>query len=144
MDNEDVVGRVEVSASEPVEATSHRVNLDALFGAAALIWMGVVLSASNFGYLGWFTYQGGRLAWDLPFRPAAWRLVFLGVAGIVGAEIAVRSLVRRYRRNVLGYVILVIVFVSLGLGYTNAIWPAILIAVGTALMVRRRRDRSEH
>ena len=151
MDDKDVVEQVELPASEPLagrgleptEAGPRKVNLDALFGATALVWMGVVLLASNLGYLGWFTYQGGRLAWDLPFRPAAWRLVFLGIALTVGAEIAVRLLVPRYRRNVLGYTILVIVFVSLGLGYVNVIWPAILIAVGAALMLRRRRGRSE-
>jgi hypothetical protein len=149
MDDADIVEEAEApaaeqgetSAREPVETRQRRVNLDTLFWAGILVWTGAVLLASNFGYLDWFTYQGGRLAWHLPFRASAWRLVFLGVAVIVGAEIAVHLLVPKYRRNVLGYLILVIVFASLGVGYVNVIWPAILIVVGIALMMRSRRRR---
>lgn len=149
MDDADVVGQVEApsevqdgaSRRKPAETGRRGLNPDALFWAGILVWTGVVLLASNLGYLDWFTYQGGRLAWNLPFRPAAWRLVFLGVAVIVGGEIAVHLFVPRYRRNVLGYLILVVVFASLGLGYANAIWPAILVVVGIALMMRSRRGR---
>ncbi len=117
---------------------AHRVDLDTLFWALILIWVGGVLLAANFGLLDWFTLAAADLASGLPFGNAVWTLIFLGVAMLVTIEIVVRLLVPAYRRNVLGYVILVIVFASLGLGLTEIMWPMILVAVGAALLLRAR------
>jgi hypothetical protein len=120
---------------------SRRVSLDTLVWALILIWVGALLLAANFGLLDWFEFEAFDLAWRLPFGNDVWSLIFLGIALLVGAEILVRLLVPSHRRNVLGYVILVIVFASLGLGLTEMMWPMILVAVGIALLLRGRGRR---
>jgi hypothetical protein len=114
------------------------LNLDALVWALVLIWAGAVLLAANFGLLEGLAFEPSDIGWGLPFGNQVWAVIFLGVALLVGAEIVVRLLVPAYRRNVLGYVILVIIFASLGLGLTEIMWPTILVAVGIALLVRQR------
>ena len=117
------------------------LNLDALVWALVLIWAGAVLLAANFGLLQGLAFEPSDIVWGLPFGNQVWAVIFLGVALLVGAEIAVRVLVPAYRRNVLGYVILVIIFASLGLGLTEIMWPMILVAVGVALLLRQRGRR---
>ncbi len=131
---------------EPVAEAGDRIrprplNLDALIWAAALIWTGAVLLAANLGYLEGLSFQAFDLSWDLPFSREAWSLVFVGAGLIVGIDILIRVLVPRYRRNVLGYVILAIVLISLGLGRTELVWPLILLVVGGALLLRQWRRR---
>ncbi len=116
-------------------------NLDAVIWAAALIWAGGVLLAENLGYLHWFAPGTSGSIWGLPYRGAVWTLIFLGVAALIGVEILLRLVLPAYRRNVLGYVILMIVFVGLGLGRIGVIWPLILIVLGVTLLVWRRRRR---
>jgi hypothetical protein len=115
-----------------------RLNLDGLVWALVLIWAGAVLLAANFGLLEGLAFELSDIGWGLPFGNQVWAVIFLGVALLVGAEIVVRLLVPAYRRNVLGYVILVIICASLGLGLTEIMWPTILVAVGTALLLRQR------
>ncbi len=113
-------------------------NLDRLVWALALMWAGMVLLAARLGLLDGLTPETFDPAWALPFARGAWSLIFLGVGLLVGIEILVRLLVPVYRRNVLGYVILVIVFISLGLSITDLIWPLILIVIGVTLLWRQR------
>jgi hypothetical protein len=117
---------------------SRHLNLDALVWALILIWVGAMLLAANFELLDWLSMDAFDLSWGLPFGNEVWALIFLGVAGLVAIEILVRVLVPAYRRNVLGYVILVIIFGTLGAGLTEAMWPLILVAVGVALLLRKR------
>jgi hypothetical protein len=114
------------------------VNLDVLFWAIVLIWTGTVLLAGNLGYLDRFAPSVGGVWWNWPFLPEVWRIVLLGAAALAGIEILVRLFVRRYRRNVLGYVVLVIVLVSLGVGRTEIMWPLILVAVGASILTGHR------
>ncbi|MGC9521427.1 MAG: hypothetical protein ACP5HG_06045 [Anaerolineae bacterium] len=129
---------------EPVAEAGHRprpLNLDTLIWAAALVWAGAVLLAANLGYLERLSFQAFDLPWDLPFSREAWSLVFVGTGLLVGIDILVRLIVPRYRRNVIGYVILAIVLISLGLGRTELVWPLILLVVGAALLLRQWRRR---
>lgn len=137
-------GIVEASVSDlPRRERQQRrpINLDSLMWALVLIWVGGLLLAANFGLLDEVTFEAFDLSWNLPFGNKAWTLVFLGAAVLIGIEIVVRTCISAYRRNVLGYVILVIVFASLGLGLAEFMWPMILVAVGVALLLRERRKR---
>ncbi|MGC9467447.1 MAG: hypothetical protein ACP5HS_02550 [Anaerolineae bacterium] len=131
--------KAEEAAFSPSERRS--VRLDALFWAAALLWSGGVLLAASLGYLDSLSFRAFDLGWNLPFGNEAWTLVFLGIGVLVGIEIVVRLLVPAYRRNVLGYVVLMIVALSLGFGRVEAMWPSILIAVGASLLIRSARRR---
>lgn len=135
-----IAPEVVVGESEPpLRRPRSRINLDTLFWAAILVWTGAVLLADNLGLLSWLSVEAFDLPWGPPFGGNAWALVFTGAGVLVALEVLIRLLVPAYRRNVLGYVILVIVFISLGLGLTELIWPLILIVLGAALLLRRRR-----
>ncbi|MBN1248179.1 MAG: hypothetical protein JXC32_11015 [Anaerolineae bacterium] len=124
----------------PAPRRRRRINLDGIVWAAILIWAGLVLLADSFGYLSALGIRGFDLSWDMPFRPAVWTLVFLGGAILIGLDIVIRLAVPKYRRNVLGYVILAIVSLSLGLGRLALMWPLILVALGVALLLKRYRS----
>ncbi len=117
-----------------------RDSLSTLIWALIFIWAGGVLLAENLGYLGALQT---RLT-DLPgvwsyFGLAGWPLIFLGAGVLVLVEIVIRLVVPAYRRPILGRAILAIVLLGIGLGpITNwgLIWPAILIIIGVALLLR--------
>jgi cytochrome c oxidase subunit IV len=111
------------------------INLDALIWALVFIWAGLVLLLENLGYLQAITFGGFDMRWGLPFRSTVWTLILLGAGGLVAVDILVRILVPAYRRNVLGYLILGLVLVFLGLGWAELIWPAMLISLGLGLII---------
>jgi hypothetical protein len=96
------------------------------------------------GYLSALGIRGFPLSWNLPLRPAVRTLIFLGSAVLIGLDIVVRLTMPVYRRNVLGYVILAIVSLSLGVGRLGLMWPLILLALGTALLLSRWRSKPPH
>jgi hypothetical protein len=118
--------------------SSERFNLiGRLVWALILVWVGGVLLADNLGYLERVMLPPVSLPWSMPLRPALWRLLILGVGALLALGVVARILLPRYREDVLGNLILVIVCISLGFGYVDLIWPLILIALGIALLVKR-------
>jgi uncharacterized membrane protein len=122
----------------PSSQSFERFNLiGRLVWALILVWVGGVLLADNLGYLERVALPPVSLPWSMPLRPAVWRLVILGVGALLALGVIARLLLSRYREDVVGNLILVIVCVSLGFGYVELIWPLILIALGIALLVKR-------
>ena len=128
-----------------VEEKWERDPLGALVLALILIWGGVVLLAGNLGAFDLMSDFAQRLpfvgAEDLPFTVEffpveAWRVFWLGAAAILLLEVAVRLLVPAYRRSVVGTLILIGVFLGLGLGNWNCVWPLILIGIGLSIILR--------
>ena len=128
---------------EKMEEKWHQDPLSPIVGALILIWAGVVLLASNLGLLDAFARLVDllplpvyRLPFEIPiFGADAWRLFFLGAGAIVIVEIIVRLLVPSFRRRIFGSLIGAIVLISLGLGSFEVIWPLILIAIGTSILL---------
>ena len=118
---------------------SRPVNLDALIWALVFVWAGVVLLLENLGYLDAVAFGAFDMPWNLPFRPTVWTLVLLGAGTLVAVDILVRVVIPAYRRNVLGYLILMFVLIFLGLGRVELIWPTILISLGLVLIIRHVR-----
>ena len=117
--------RTELSKQEEKSAEEkwERDPLGALVWALILIWAGVVLLAGNLG------------AFDLMSEFAA----------ILLLEVVVRLLVPQYRKSVVGTLVLVGVFVGLGLGTWNCVWPLILIGIGLSIIFRgfQRNNKKE-
>lgn len=114
-----------------------RDPLGSVIWAIILIWAGVVLLASNLGYLDKLELPFSRLPWDVPFiESTGWTLFFLGAGVIVLGEVVVRLLVPTYRQNVMGAIIGAMVLFALGLGNWTLIWPLILIAIGASMLLR--------
>ena len=117
--------------------------LNAVVGAAILIWAGVLLLANNLGFLNVFTdfleqLPIGRsfLPFDLPFISLeGLQVFFLGAGVILLAEFLLRLLLPAYRRRTFGPLIGMVVFFSLGLGSWELVGPLVLIAVGVAVLV---------
>ena len=87
--------------------------------AAILIWAGLALLADNLGLLRALEKVEG------------WDLILAGAGSIVLLEVAVRLVVRDYRRPVGGTLTFGLVLLAIGLGgLVNAVWPALLIALG--------------
>lgn len=109
-----------------------RDPLNAIAWAFIFIWAGLVLLASNLGFLD--TLFSGRLTGE-----GAWSLVFVGAGGILLIEVLARLLVPDYRRPVSGTIFLAVILIGIGLGNIFGwaiIWPAILIAIGLSIIVR--------
>jgi hypothetical protein len=127
--------------AQDAEAPSHspqRINLvGRLTWSLVLVWVGSVLLVENLGYLASITLSPVSLPWAMPIRATVWRLLLIGTGGLLALGVVMRLLIPRFRDDVLGNLILVIVCVALGLGYVNLIWPLILIAIGIALLVKR-------
>lgn len=128
----------------------HRDPVGSVVGALFLIWLGVVLLASQIGLMDTFTSILTSLSiepYDLPidipfFNLTTWQVFFLGAAAILLVEVIVRLLVPAYRRPLLGSIIGAIVFVSLATGQWNIIGPLIVLAIGLYSLARgliRRR-----
>jgi hypothetical protein len=117
-----------------------RDSLSTLIWALIFIWAGGVLLAENLGYLGGLQTRFTDLVgpWSY-FGLAAWPLIFLGAGVLVLIEIVIRLVVPAYRRSILGRVIVAVVLIGVGLGpLTNwgVVWPAILIIIGAAMLLR--------
>lgn len=127
-----------------VEEKWERDPLGALVWALILIWAGVVLLAGNLGAFDLMSefaerlpFGGADLPFEIEFFPVeAWSVFWLGCAVILLLEVAVRLLVPAYRRSVVGTLILIGVFIGLGLGTWNCVWPLILIGIGLSIILR--------
>lgn len=129
------------AASEGSGQSSQSVRRFNLIGrlvwALILVWAGGVLLTDTLGLLGREVLPPVSFPWSTPLRPTVWRLFFLGAGGLLALGVLARVLVPRYREDVLGNLILVIVCFALGFGRVNFIWPLILITVGIALLLKR-------
>jgi len=136
-----------------VEEKWERDPLGALVWALILIWAGVVLLAGNLGAFDLMSEFARRLPGDgvnLPFNieffpVEAWSVFWLGAAAILLLEVAVRLLIPQYRKSVVGPLILIGVFIGLGLGTWNCVWPLILIGIGLSIIFRgfQRNNKGE-
>lgn len=142
--------KIEEKEMEKREEKEHQDAVSAIVGATFLIWIGVVLLATNLDFLRVFTdflaslsIQPYKLPFEIPFIvPGALQVFFFGAGAILLAEVVIRLLIPVYRRHVLGTLIGSIVFFSLGLGAWKVIGPLILVAVGLSILLRglfRRR-----
>jgi len=103
-----------------------RDPVDAGMWALLLIWAGVLLLVSNFGF---FTGYG-----SLPL----WSIGFIGAGIIVFLAAAFRLAVPAYRRPLTGSLIFAAILVGIGLGETVGwfiIGPIILIGIGVAALL---------
>lgn len=92
-------------------------RLDKVMWSVAFIWAGLVILASNLGYL-----DGD-----------GWSLFFRGVGLLVLIELAVRLLDPSHRRDLLGTLILA--GFLLWLGNWALLWPLILIGIGGLILI---------
>jgi hypothetical protein len=121
-----------------------RDPLGAISGAAFLIWAGVVLLMNNLGQVKLLTSVLDQLnvpeMWfpiHLPFVDLrVWQAFFLGWAVIVLAEALIRTLVPIYRWNVVGNLIWAGILLGVTLGRWMVIGPAVLIAIGLAVLIQ--------
>ena len=116
-----------------------RDPLSAVVWAAIFIWAGLVLLASNLGYLDQFISRTNITGLDLPKAVDAWPLILVGAGVIILIEVVIRLLVPAFRKPVLGSIIFAIILIGIGLGDLiswNIIWPAILIILGISILLR--------
>jgi hypothetical protein len=123
----------EKSGRSDEKQTEEKIRRDP-FGAtlwgAVLLWAGVVLLASNLGYLGPLSFL------------APWSLILLGAGGIVLLGVVVSLLVPTYRRPIGGLLILAGVLIVGGLGSWFGLvilGPALLIGLGVFILWRAVR-----
>jgi hypothetical protein len=126
------------------EEKDRRDPLGALSSAAFLIWAGAVLLLNNLGRAAILTAVLDRLnvpemwlPFNLPFVDLrVWQAFFLGWAVIVLAEALIRTLVPIYRWNVIGNLFWAGVLLGVTLGRWAIIGPAVLIAIGLAVLIQ--------
>jgi len=110
-------------------------RLSTIAWALILVWAGAVALAANARMFEDTSLPFAEFPWgDWLIDANAWGVFFVGVAAILLLEILARLLLPEYRRSVLGTFILVIIFVALGFGRFDTIWPLILIAVGLSIV----------
>jgi hypothetical protein len=104
-----------------------RDPLNTAVWAVILIWVGLVLLASNLGLFDRFESLD------------AWALIFLGAGLIVLLEVVVRQLVPAYRQPVGGSLVLAVIFLALGLGGLigwGLAWALVPIVIGVLILIR--------
>lgn len=111
-----------------------RDTLSGTVWALALIWAGVVflivsLNMKFFSWLTWGSY--------------AWGIVLLGVALLLGLEIAIRLMVPKYAAPVRGRIILALILAFIGLSNLAkvSLLPILLIAIGLYILFGVFRPR---
>jgi hypothetical protein len=118
------------------------LRMDTLTWAVILIWAGAVMLLAIMGVLsGLLSRFNLRLAdvpWQLPVSDEVWTVFFAGLGVILILGVVIRLLVPRFRHDLLGNIILAIVAFSVAFGRADIIWPLILIALGVAIILRRR------
>jgi hypothetical protein len=135
--------KIDEKEMEKREEKWQRDPVGAVIGAAFLIWIGVVLLASNLNYMSVFTDLLDRLSirsYELPFdfpffSVRTLQVFFLGAGVILLAEIVVRLLLPSYRRQMVGPFIGAVAFFALGLGHWSIVGPLVLIAVGVSILL---------
>lgn len=104
-----------------------RDPLNAAVWAVILIWVGLVLLASNLGLFARFEFLD------------AWAIIFLGAGLILLLEVAVRQLVPAYRQPMGGNLVLAVIFLALGLGGLigwGLAWALVPIVIGVLILIR--------
>lgn len=104
-----------------------RDPLNTAVWAVILIWVGLVLLASNLGLFDRFEFLDD------------WALIFLGAGLIVLLEVVVRQLVPAYRQPVGGSLVLAVIFLALGLGGLigwGLAWALVPIVIGVLILIR--------
>ena len=116
-----------------------RDPLGTLIWALIFIWAGVVLLASNMGFLdNLLSRLPGMPGVDIPFLEA-WPLILLGAGVLFLLEVLVRMLVPAYRKPITGTLIFAVILIGIGLGDLfnwNLVWPLILIVLGASILFR--------
>lgn len=103
-----------------------RDPLNAAAWAVIIIWLGLVLLASQLGF-----FEDSLLD--------AWPLFFVGAGVILLLEVAARLVLPAYRTPFMGNVVLAIIFLAIGLGGLinwNLIWAFALIGLGCYVLLR--------
>jgi hypothetical protein len=103
-----------------------RDPVDAAMWALILIWVGILLLASNFGYSEGY----GRFP--------LWSIGFVGAGILVFLAAAFRLVVPAYRRPLTGNVIFAAILIGIGLGETVGwfvIGPIVLIGIGVIALL---------
>lgn len=117
-----------------------RDPLGSIIWAAIFIWAGLVLLASNMGFLDRLQFRGVDLPGvDFPITFEAWSIVLLGAGVIVLIEVVVRLLVPEYRRPVGGSLFFAAILIGIGINQLlgwSLVWPLILIALGLSIILR--------
>ncbi len=106
--------------------------------AAILIWAGLVLLASNLGWLANLPVKNLPGNWQNA-SAQTWAVIFLGAGVILLFNVLVRVLVPAYRHPVGGTLVLVAIFFGIGLGSIfgwEVVWPLVLIAIGLSFLLR--------
>jgi hypothetical protein len=128
-DEKDEKGRGEKWSNDP---------LGAVIWALILIWAGLVFLALNLGWLTQFELEN------------PWGPIFIGAGLIVWLEVAIRLVMPKYRRPVIGTFIFGIILLGIGVGITfgttpqmwSIIFALVIIAVGVSILLRGLSRRS--
>jgi len=116
-----------------------RDPLSAIVWALIFIWAGLVLMASNAGWLENIKTRAVSIEGVNIQGLEAWSVIFFGAGVIVLIEVIVRLLVPAYSRPVGGSLFLAAVFIGIGLGNVfgwSVIGPLVLIALGISVLLR--------
>jgi len=122
------------------EEKYRRDPLGTIIWSLILIWAGVIFLLQNLGMLDNLQIRLIDIPEEMPFDfpTEAIGLFFIGAALILMMEVFIRLSVPTYRRPVMGTIILVVVFLGIGIGNFELIWPFILIGIGISVLIRRR------
>ena len=113
--------------TEKMEEKLGQDVLDAVWWAAVLIWVGLVLLAE---YLGLLTSL-----WPLE----AWEVIFIGAGVLALLGAVIRLLVPAYRHRIGWAIVVGVVLIAIGVGSTvgwGVIGPVVLIGIGVVVLVR--------
>ena len=122
-----------------VDEKWRRDPLGTVVWAAILIWAGLVLLAENLGVLSNFPTENVLPPEFGAFEPTTWSVIMLGAGVILLIEVLIRILIPTYRRQIMGSLIIAVVFIGVGLGNVfnwSLVFPLILIVVGLSIIFR--------
>jgi hypothetical protein len=130
---------LEKHEEKTVEEKWHRDPLGSMIWALILIWAGVVWLAWNFGIFENNAILKQLITGPTNFQPPFAPLILVGAGILLLLEVVIRLIVPKYRRSVIGSIILAAVFIGLGLGNTiswGVVWPVIIIAIGLMFILQ--------